>query len=46
MKQLNNTELMTIKGGFSIAILLGIGGAITFVIGVVDGFIRPLKCNK
>ncbi len=45
MKELNDKELMTINGGFSFGLGLIIGGGITFLIGVIDGFVRPLKCN-
>ncbi len=45
MKALENNELKKIEGGgFGWAIALG--GALTFLIGVVDGYIRPLACNK
>ena len=33
-------------GGFSIGLGVAIGGLITFVIGVFDGYIRPLACRK
>ncbi len=45
MTKLNKEELLKIKGGFSLNLALGIGAAIVFLIGVVDGYIRPLKCN-
>ena len=49
MKNLNNNELMGVNGGsmsFSVAaILAGVGAGITFIIGLIDGMIRPLKCN-
>ena len=32
-------------GGIKYGILAGIGMAITFIAGIVDGFLRPLKCN-
>lgn len=44
---LQDEELMTLTGG---AIKFGlwtiIGGAITFIIGIIDGYLRPLPCNK
>lgn len=46
MKALSKTELLSIRGGISAWIVMSIIGGITFIIGVVDGFIRPLKCNK
>lgn len=46
MKILTENELNNIKGGFTILHkLLFAGGLITFVIGLIDGIIRPLKCN-
>ena len=46
MIELKKEELSEIYGGFlSGAKVLGIVGAVTFVIGVIDGFVRPLRCN-
>ena len=46
MKKLNEEQLKTIVGGQSSAgMWLLIGSGIAFLIGVLDGFIRPLKCN-
>ncbi len=46
MHTLTKDELYNIKGG---AISLGAGlliaAGIIFIIGVIDGYIRPLKCN-
>ena len=43
---ISDEELYSIKGGFSKPLIVGIvGSAITFIIGVIDGYIRPLKCN-
>ena len=47
MKELKQEELKNIYGGsLSFGALLGIGALITFFIGLVDGYIRPLACNK
>lgn len=46
MKNIDNKELKKIHGGgfnFGIAALIGAG--ITFIIGVIDGYIRPLACH-
>ena len=44
MEKLNNKELKKISGGgLGLGILIGAG--IIFLIGVIDGYIRPLKCN-
>lgn len=48
MKQVENEQLSKIQGGGGISLgvgLLIVAGAI-FVIGVIDGFFRSLKCNK
>ena len=45
MRELDNKELMTINGGFSIGLGIARGAGITFILGVIDGFVRPLKCN-
>lgn len=45
MTIINKEELMNIDGGISTWAAVGIGTAIVFFIGVVDGFFRPLKCN-
>lgn len=43
---LENKELMNISGGgFKYGIAALIGGLITFLVGVVDGYLRPLSCN-
>ena len=43
---MENNELKKIKGGaFNIGIGLFIGGAKTFIIGLVDGYVRPLACR-
>lgn len=46
MTLLEENELNNIYGGsFSIGLSIAIAGLITFVIGVIDGYVRPLKCN-
>lgn len=43
---LNKKELLNVSGGgISIGVLTLIGAGIVFLIGVIDGFVRPLKCN-
>jgi len=32
-------------GGFSFGLLVGIGALITFLIGAIDGYVRPLACH-
>ena len=44
--KLNNEEMLNVKGGAITAKLASlIGGAVIFLIGLVDGFINPKKCN-
>lgn len=45
MKTLTTKQLKEIKGGWSLASILGIGSFFTFIIGVIDGYIRPLACR-
>ena len=46
MKNLNDKELMNVEGGaMNFGIALGIAAGVTFLIGVIDGLFRPLKCN-
>ncbi len=46
MKDLSNNELTETKGGIGVWGLIGIGAVVVFLIGVVDGYTRPLACNK
>lgn len=46
MNQLNKHELEAIKGGaISWAVLSGIVSGGIFLIGVLDGYLRPYKCR-
>ncbi len=47
MNKLSNEELMEVTGGgvFSKAVWGIIGGAVVFLIGVLDGIVSPKKCN-
>lgn len=46
MRKINQEELVSIQGGgLSVWAITGIAAAITFIVGVFDGFTRPLKCN-
>lgn len=44
MKEISNLELHQINGG-GIGLGLAIISGVTFLIGVIDGYVRPLKCN-
>ena len=44
---LSKSELMEVQGGSVKWIILTVGGAIaSFLIGFVDGYTRPLACNR
>lgn len=45
MKELNSNELHEINGGSKVVIGLAIVAGITFLIGLIDGYVRPLNCN-
>lgn len=43
---ISKEELKKIDGcGFSIGTGIFLGGFITFLIGVIDGYVRPLACR-
>lgn len=44
--KLNNYELKNIKAGaISGWLIAGIISGLTFIIGVIDGYVRPYKCR-
>lgn len=44
---LTTKELKNIHGGsISLGAGLLIGAGIVFLIGIIDGYVRPLKCNS
>lgn len=46
MKKIEKDELIKINGGgMSVGLGLLIGAGVVFIIGLIDGFVRPLKCN-
>lgn len=46
MKKMNESEMKKISGGgVNIGLWIGIGAGVSFLIGLFDGLIRPLKCN-
>jgi len=49
MKELSNIELKQIYGGGGVSAALlkviGVIAGIVFGIGVIDGYVRPLKCH-
>ena len=47
MNVLSDAQMNEISaGGLSKAVLAGFVAAGIFIVGVVDGLIRPLKCNR
>ncbi len=42
---LKDQELMQLEGGNKYTILAIIGAVGVFVAGIIDGILRPLKCN-
>ena len=45
--ELSKDELMNIYGGSAkVGFLILIGGILTLIVGIIDGYLRPLKCNK
>ncbi|CDE08125.1 MAG TPA: hypothetical protein IAC85_06655 [Candidatus Faecenecus gallistercoris] len=46
MRQLSDYELKAMKGGLSVTAGLVIGAIVIFLAGVLDGFVRPLSCDK
>ena len=45
MKEIEEEELKKVEGGITVWGAIGIGAAVVFIIGAVDGYFRPLKCN-
>ena len=46
LMNLRKEELIKIRGGgLSIGVWTLIGAGVVFLIGLIDGFVRPLKCN-
>lgn len=44
---LSNEELTeVVGGGIKLGVAIAIAAIVTFVIGVIDGYTRPLSCNK
>jgi hypothetical protein len=47
MVLMSNNDMKLVNGGaISIATGILIVSGIIFLIGVIDGFVRPLKCNR
>lgn len=47
MEKINKEELMKINGGgLHIGLGIGIFAGISFIVGVIDGYVRPLVCRR
>ncbi len=47
MREIEEKELENVKGGgISPWLAAGLGAVLVFIIGIYDGFTRPLSCNK
>lgn len=42
---LKDNELVKINGGIKWTAIGIIGGLVTFIVGIIDGYFRPLRCN-
>lgn len=45
MSRMNDEELKNTKAGFSIWTCFGLVGIGAFIVGILDGFTRPLACR-
>ncbi len=46
MKKIDNYEMQYVTGGaIKWGVIAGIGGFASFIIGVIDGWMNPKKCN-
>ena len=45
MNYISNQELKKIKGGFSVWAVLGIAAIISFLAGVISGYVNPQECG-
>ncbi len=47
MVELTTKEMTYIEGGeLSFGLIVGIGALAVFIIGVIDGYVNPVKCNN
>lgn len=42
---IKDKELNDIVGGVNWSILAGLSVIVTMIVGIIDGYVRPLKCN-
>ena len=43
--KLSKQELLNVTGGDGFGLATFIGGALTFIIGIIEGYLNPSKCN-
>ncbi len=43
---MSKTELISVVGGASWGFWTIIGGAVSFVLGLIEGLVNPIKCGK
>ena len=47
MKELKKEELININGGaVSWSLITGISAVVVFIVGIIDGIVRPVKCYR
>ena len=47
MNKISNNKLKEIKGGgINLGLAAGISATLSFIIGIIDGWINPIKCNR
>lgn len=47
MLELNNEEMNKISGGgVNWTMIAGVGALVSLLVGIVDGYINPIKCNN
>lgn len=46
MRTLTDKEMMQMQGGLKMNLVVAVASVVTFLIGLVDGYMRPLKCNN
>jgi len=44
--ELNKEQLLCVNGGISAWGIAGIIGGIIFLVGIIDGYVRPLGCQN
>lgn len=47
MIELTTKDMTHVEGGeISFGLVVGIGALAIFIIGVIDGYVNPIKCNN